>query len=184
MQTLMHNNFESQADWAQYIMRFNPNKGEYNKLINMWNQKKNGQGAFAYDWDGLKAQFKLDNPDMDTQMVDVAWRQAQEYATMQINNIREKDKREATYAEVRNFITDSMSKVNYGNYATQKWYGTSKVAYEPTKGELAAAGIKRTNKLPSGQIEVIYNNGMAEILTTEGLYYKLNPTNVSTDNYR
>ena len=184
MQTLMHNNFESQADWAQYIMRFNPNKGEYNKLINMWEQKKNGQGPFAYDWNGLKDQFKLDNPDMDTQMVNVAWRQAQEYATLQINNIREKEKREATYAEVMNFITDSMSKVNYGNYTTQKWYGNTDVAYEPTKGELANAGIARTNKLPSGQVEVVYNNGLTEILTTEGLYYKLNPANVNTDIYR
>ncbi len=183
-QTLMHNNFESQADWAQYIVRFNPNKSEYNKLINMYEQKQRGAGVFAYDWDGLKDQFKLDNPDMDTQMVNVAWRQAQQYATMQINNIREKEKREASYAEVMNFITDSMSKVNYGNYATQKWYGTSDVAYEPTKGELANAGIARTNRMPSGQIEVVYNNGMREILTTEGLYYKLNPSNVSTDIYR
>ena len=183
-QTLMHNNFESQADWAQYIVRFNPNKSEYNKLINMYEQKKRGAGVFAYDWDGMKDQFKLDNPDMDTQMINVAWRQAQQYATMQINNIREKEKREASYAEVMNFITDSMSKVNYGNYATDKWYGTSDVAYEPTKGELANAGIARTNRLPSGQIEVTYNNGMTEILTTEGLYYKLNPSNVSTDIYR
>ena len=184
MQTLMHNNFESQADWAQYIMRFNPNKGEYNKLIQMYDQKKRGAGVFAFDWDGLKDQFKLDNPDMDQKMINVAWRQAQEYATMQINNIRERDKREATYAEVMNFITDSMSKVNYGNYTVAKWYGNSEVAYEPTKGELAAAGIERTNKLPSGQIEVIYKNGMRQILTTEGLYYKLNPSNPAADNYR
>ena len=183
-QTLMHRNFESEADWAQYIMRFNPNKAEYNKLINMYQQKQKGEGAFAFDWDGMKDQFKLDNPKLDTNSQNVAWRQAQDYAISMINKSR-KAGAEPTYAEVYGYIMESMSKVNMGDVVTPGWLWDSKTAYEPTKGELAQAGITATRHIPnSNQIEVTYSNGVTEITTAEGLQHKLSYSPVVTDNYR
>lgn len=182
-QTLMHRNFESEADWAQYIMRFNPTKPEYNRLIKMYQDKQQGTGAFAYDWDGMKDQFKLDNPKMDTQTLNVMWRQAQDYAITMINKSR-RDGTEPTYAEVYGYINESMSKVNMGDVVTPGWLWDSKTAYEPTKGELAQAGITATRRLPSGQIEVQYGNGVTEISTAEGLRHKLSYSPRVTDDYR
>lgn len=183
-QTLMHRNFESEADWAQYIMRFNPTKAEYNKLINMYQQKQKGEGAFAFDWDGMKDQFKLDNPKLDTNSQNVAWRQAQDYAISMINKSRQAGA-EPTYAEVYGYIMESMSKVNMGDVVTPGWLWDSTTAYEPTRGELAQAGITATRHIPnSNQIEVTYSNGVTEITTAEGLQHKLSYSPVVTDNYR
>lgn len=183
-QTLMHRNFESEADWAQYIMRFNPTKAEYNKLINMYQQKQKGEGAFAFDWDGMKDQFKLDTPKLDTNSQNVAWRQAQDYAISMINKSRQAGA-EPTYAEVYGYIMESMSKVNMGDVVTPGWLWDSTTAYEPTKGELAQAGITATRHIPnSNQIEVTYSNGVTEITTAEGLQHKLSYSPVVTDNYR
>lgn len=182
-QTLMHRNFESEADWAQYIMRFNPTKAEYNKLINMYQQKQNGEGAFAFDWEGMKDQFKLDNPKMDASMVNVAWRQAQDYAISMINRSRQTGT-EPTYAEVYGYIMESMSKVNMGEIESEKWWRGNE-SYEPTKGELAQAGITATRHMPnSDQIEVTYSNGVQEITTAEGLRHKLSYRPGVQDNYR
>lgn len=182
-QTLMHRNFESEADWAQYIMRFNPTKAEYNKLINMYQQKQNGEGAFAFDWEGMKDQFKLDNPKMDASMVNVAWRQAQDYAISMINRSRQTGT-EPTYAEVYGYIMESMSKVNMGEVDSGKWWRGNE-SYEPTKGELAQAGITATRHMPnSDQIEVTYSNGVQEITTAEGLRHKLSYRPGVQDNYR
>ena len=181
-QTLMHRNFESEADWAQYIIRFNPNKSEYNRLIEMHKQKQQGKGAFAYDWDGMKDQFKLDNPKMDTQTINVMWRQATDYAISMINKSR-RDGTEPTYAEVMGYISESMTKVNMGDIDSGKWWKGNET-YEPTKGELAQAGITATRRLPSGQIEVQYSNGVTEITTAEGLRHKLSYSPRVTDDYR
>ena len=181
-QTLMHRNFESEADWAQYIIRFNPNKSEYNRLIEMYKQKQQGKGAFAYDWDGMKDQFKLDNPKMDTQTINVMWRQAQDYAISMINKSR-RDGTEPTYAEVMGYISESMTKVNMGDIDSGKWWRGNET-YEPTKGELAQAGITSTRRLPSGQIEVQYSNGVTEITTAEGLRHKLSYSPRVKDDYR
>ena len=181
-QTLMHRNFASEADWAQYIIRFNPNKSEYNKLINLYQQKQQGKGIFAYDWDGMKDQFKLDNPKMDTQTINVMWRQATDYAISMINKSR-RDGTEPTYAEVMGYISESMTKVNMGDIDSGKWWKGNET-YEPTKGELAQAGITATRRLPSGQIEVQYSNGVTEITTAEGLRHKLSYSPRVTDDYR
>lgn len=181
-QTLMHRDFASEADWAQYIIRFNPNKSEYNKLINLYQQKQQGKGIFAYDWDGMKDQFKLDNPKMDTQTINVMWRQATDYAISMINKSR-RDGTEPTYAEVMGYISESMTKVNMGDIDSGKWWKGNET-YEPTKGELAQAGITATRRLPSGQIEVQYSNGVTEITTAEGLRHKLSYSPRVTDDYR
>ena len=182
-QTLMHREFESEADWAQYIMRFNPTKAEYNKLIKMYQEKQQGTGAFAYDWDGMEDQFKLDNPKMDTQTINVMWRQAQDYAISMINKSR-RDGTEPTYAEVMGYISESMTKVNMGYIDSGKWWKGNET-YEPTKGELAQAGIVSTRHIPnSNQIEVQYSNGVTEITTAEGLRHKLSYSPRVTDDYR
>ena len=181
-QTLMHRNFESEADWAQYIMRFNPTKAEYNKLINMYQDKQQGKGIFAYDWDGMKDEFKLDNPKLDDKTINVMWRQATDYAKSMINKSR-RDGTEPTYAEVYGYINESMSKVNMGEVDSGKWWKGNE-SYEPTKGELAQAGITATRHLPSGQIEVQYGNGVTEITTAEGLRHKLSYSPRVTDDYR
>ena len=183
-QMLMHNDFESQADWAQYIMRFNPSKAEYNKLMTMYQQKQKGEGAFAFDWNGMKDQFKLDNPKLDTNSQNVAWRQAQDYAISMINKSR-RDGKEPTYAEVYGYIMESMSKVNMGDTITPGMLWDTKTAYEPTKGELAQAGITATRHVPNtNQIEVTYANGVTEITTAEGLQHKLSYRPVVTDDYK
>ena len=80
---------------------------------------------------------------------------------------------------------ESMSKVNMGDVVTPGWLWDSTTAYEPTRGELAQAGITATRHIPnSNQIEVTYSNGVTEITTAEGLQHKLSYSPVVTDNYR
>jgi hypothetical protein len=81
------------------------------------------------------------------------------------------------------YISESMTKVNMGDIDSGKWWKGNET-YEPTKGELAQAGITATRRLPSGQIEVQYSNGVTEITTAEGLRHKLSYSPRVTDDYR
>ena len=187
-QTLMYRNIESEADWAQIVIHQNPppSKAEYERLMQAYRNKKAGTGIYKYNWGALESQFKLDNPDMDSNMEKVAWNQAAAYAMMRIIKYREDNDREPSTADVQNYINESVSKVNYGVILSDSWLPWSKdTQVEFTKGELAAAKIDRTRKLPTGQIEVHYaDRNVTEITTPEGLVLRIKPPANVQDDYR
>lgn len=168
-ETLMYNNFDSEAEWASVVVRQNPTPEQYNRMMKLYQQKKQGKGVFEPDWDGLKETFKAQNREMDTALFNATWKQAQSYAMGEIIKYWNDHKRQPTNADVMGFINESLSTVDLGTVTKPGWFIDSDIPFAPTKGQLRSAGIEWTEKLPSGQLKVHYSNGVEEITTSEGL---------------
>ena len=75
--------------------------------------------------------------------------------------------------------------VMYERYMTQRYLSAEDVdVYRQQRMFYSQAGITATRRLPSGQIEVQYSNGVTEITTAEGLRHKLSYSPRVTDDYR
>ena len=174
-ETLMYNNFDSEAEWASVVVRQNPTPEQYNRMMKLYQQKKQGKGVFEPDWDGLKETFKAQNKEMDSALFNVTWKQAQSYAMGEIIKYWNDKKRQPTNAEIMGFINESLSNVDLGTVVKPGWFIDSNVPFNPTRGQLKSAGIEWTEKLPSGQLKVHYSNGVEEVTTAEGLKTMLLP---------
>ena len=181
-ETLMHNNFENESDWSALVISQNPNKSEYDRLMDLYHQKKKGEGIFKYNWEGLKENFKKRNHLPNATEI-VFWRNAKAYAIDEINRIREREGREATVGEVEDLLDQSLKKVHFGEIESGKWY-VGNQSVDISYGELAGRGIERTGRFGYDQIEVDYGGGRREIVNAERLLNIVSPAAVENDRYR
>ncbi|GEM_PF-2296660 len=175
VQTLMHREFANEAEYAAWLVSMKPSKAEYERLIKLYDAKKNGTGIFKFDWSGLEASFKEKYPDLDKAMVAETWHGAQGYAIQRINDVRNGGT-EPTLQDVIGFLDESMTKINYGSYKTPGTFFNTTVDVDITKAELAAAHIISTRRLPgTDQFEVLKDDGITHIVDAEGLKNLLAP---------
>lgn len=181
VQELMYRNFENEAEYAQYLMQFNPNKSEYNRLIQMYQDKEQGKGIFKFDWTGMKEQFETQHKLKD-ETANTLWRGAQKYAIDQINQMRAQGT-EPTYQDVQSFLNAAMTTVNYGRYEDRGKFFSTNIRVEPTRAELAAANIVATRRRTEDrQIEILRTDGVYIVTNEEGLNRMLHP-NTAQDGY-
>lgn len=175
VQTLMHRDFANEAEYAAWLVSMSPSKAEYERLIKLYDAKKNGTGVFKFDWSGLEASFKEKYPDMDKAMEAEAWRGAQAYAIQRINDVRNGGT-EPTLQDVVGFVDEAMTRVNYGSYKVPGFLYSDTVDVNLSKAELAAAHIISTRRLPgTDQFEVLKDDGVTHIVDAEGLKHLLAP---------
>ena len=168
-QALTYHDFETKSDWSNFVMQYHPSKDEYGTLMNMYDNKMNGKGSFAYDWSGMEKSFKANFPKLSDAEEAIAWRNAKSYATQQINKIRSKENREPSDEEVQGFLIDSMTTVNAGEIITPREFMPNilpdkKEDYAPTKGRLAREDVQSVEMMPSGQVQVTMSNGVKYLL--------------------
>lgn len=164
-QALTYHDFETKSDWSAFVMQYHPSKDEYAALMNMYDNKQNGKGSFAYDWSGMEKSFKEAFPKLSDAEEAIAWRNAKTYATQQMNKTREDKNREATDEEVLGFLIDSMTEVNAGDIVTPRPIIPDKrETYKPTKGRLSREDVQSVEVKPSGQVEVTMGNGVKYLL--------------------
>lgn len=168
-QALTYHDFETKSDWATFVMQYHPSKDEYGTLMNMYDNKMNGKGSFAFDWSGMEKVFKASFPKLGEAEEGIAWRNAKAYATQKINDIRAKENREPTDDEVQNFLIDSMTEVSVGEIVTPRQFlpdilPDRKEEYKPTKGRLAREDVQSVEMKPTGQVEVTMGNGVKYLL--------------------
>lgn len=181
VQELMYRNFENEAEYAQYLMQFNPNKSEYNRLIQMYQDKEQGKGIFKFDWTGMKEQFETQHKLKD-ETANTLWRGAQKYAIDQINQMRAQGT-EPTYQDVQSFLNAAMTTVDYGRYEDRGKFFSTNIRVEPTRAELAAANIVATRRRTEDrQIEILRTDGVYIVTNEEGLNRMLHP-NTAQDGY-
>lgn len=172
-ETLRNNNFDNESDWSYFVMQYNPNKSEYEKLMNLYHQKNKGEGIFKYKWEGLKEWFKKTNK-FPKDLENVYWREAEGYAIDEINRFWEENHREPTVKEVQGFLLDSLISVKFGEVDSGKFYVPNE-AVSLRRGQLSARGIQGTRRFAyqdgsvSDMTELDYGGGRKEIVNPERL---------------
>lgn len=181
-ETLMVNNFENKSDWSRLVLELNPNKSEYERLMNLYDDKKQGKGRFQYNWEGLKEWFKKDNRfPKDTEHV--FWREARGYAVDEINRFREEKHREPTVEDVQRFLKDSLKTVGFGEIESGHfWKPNEKVSVR--RGQLRAKGIEHTGRFGDDMIELDYGGNRREIINREQMRDMFGQETDTDDRYR
>ena len=171
---LRKTNFENKSDWSTYVLgNYNPTPAQYERLMNLFDQKVQGKGEYAYDWAGMEKGFRESNKLKDGPETQALWREAKTYAIEEINKLWEEKHREPTYREVQQFLIDSLNTVPLGEIINSGFLeSNTKVA--PRLGWLADRKIKAVRRA-GDMVEVVYKNKQREWMNLERFNMMMNP---------
>lgn len=170
---LRRTNFETKSDWSMYVMgNYHPTPAQYERLMNLYDQKQNGKGEYAYDWAGMEKGFKESNKLKNGPEAEALWREARSYAIDEMNRMRDEQHREPTYREMQQFLNKSLTAMPLGEIVNPGLFASNtKVA--PRLGWLSDRKIKTVRRV-GDLVEVVYKNKQHERMNLERFQMMMN----------
>ena len=170
---LRRTNFETKSDWSMYVMsNYHPTPAQYERLMNLYDQKQSGKGEYAYDWAGMEKGFMESNKLKNGPEAEALWREAKSYAIDEMNRIRDEEHREPTYREMQQFLNKSLTAMPLGEIVNPGIFASNtKVA--PRLGWMSDRKIKTVRRV-GDLVEVIYKNRQRELMNLERFQMMMN----------
>lgn len=170
---LRRTNFETKSDWSMYVMsNYHPTPAQYERLMNLYDQKQSGKGEYAYDWAGMEKGFMESNKLKNGPEAEALWREAKSYAIDEMNRMRDEKGREPTYREMQQFLNKSLTTLPLGEIINPGFFASNtKVA--PRLGWMSDRKIKTVRRV-GDLVEVIYKNRQRELMNLERFQMMMN----------
>lgn len=170
---LRRTNFETKSDWSMYVMsNYHPTPAQYERLMNLYDQKQSGKGEYAYDWAGMEKGFMESNKLKNGPEAEALWREAKSYAIDEMNRTRDEKGREPTYREMQQFLNKSLTTLPLGEIINPGFFASNtKVA--PRLGWISDRKIKTVRRV-GDLVEVIYKNRQRELMNLERFQMMMN----------
>ena len=170
---LRRTNFETKSDWSMYVMsNYHPTPAQYERLMNLYDQKQSGKGEYAYDWAGMEKGFMESNKLKNGPEAEALWREAKSYAIDEMNRMRDEKGREPTYREMQQFLNKSLTTLPLGEIINPGFFA-SNTKVVPRLGWISDRKIKTVRRV-GDLVEVIYKNRQRELMNLERFQMMMN----------
>ena len=158
--------FQNSQEYIQYLQRSGANQKQLYEANKTYQQWRNGEGDFAYDWNSIKDEVCAGLKDDAAKM---AWRDAQARGKLYIAEFTAKNKRQPTRYELVEYLREGNTKHYYGAYRDgSEWFFSNWL--ELSDNRLAASGIGSVERIDNDLYDVHYLDGRREQMNAYRLH--------------
>lgn len=158
--------FQNSQEYIQYLQRSGANQKQLYEANKTYQQWRNGEGDFAYDWNSIKAEVCAG---LKGDAAEIAWRDAQARGKLYIAEFTAKNKHQPTRYELVEYLREGNTKHYYGAYRDgSEWFFSNWL--ELSDNRLAASGIGSVERIDNDLYDVHYLDGRREQMNAYRLH--------------